>query len=162
MPPCAYLPASLTRPRDRSAGVRRGAISPSRSWGHSIEIERGRGGYGGEASWAASLGGLLRMGPLAIGAALRSWPRAPMLMLPGRARSDEFQGRPVSDQQDGRRKYCRPGPCCCAARSPTAAQGYGTGPAAIMLIDRAVSAYQEFVRVTGWIGNLAIHIEREF
>jgi len=31
-----------------------------------------------------------------------------------------------------------------------------------MLIDRAVSAYQEFVRVTGWIGNLAIHIEREF
>src|SRR5207302_2164786 len=38
---------------------------------------------------------------------------------------------------------------------------YGTGPAAIMLIDRAVSAYQEFVRVTGWIGNLAIHIERE-
>lgn len=39
---------------------------------------------------------------------------------------------------------------------------YGTGPAAIMLIDRAVSAYQEFVRVTGWIGNLAIHIEREF
>ena len=48
MPPCAYLPASLTRPRDRSAGVRRGAISPSRSWGHSIEIERGRGGYGGK------------------------------------------------------------------------------------------------------------------
>ena len=48
MPPCAYLPASLTRPRDRSAGVRLGAISPSRSWGHSIEIERGRGGYGGK------------------------------------------------------------------------------------------------------------------
>ena len=104
----------------------------------------------------------LRMGPLAIGAALRSWPRAPMLMLPGRARSDEFRGRPVSDLQDGRRKYCRPGPCCCAARSPTAAQGYGTGPAAIMLIDRAVSAYQEFVRITGWIANLSIHIEREF
>ena len=39
---------------------------------------------------------------------------------------------------------------------------YGTGPAAIMLIDRAVSAYQDFIRVTGWIGNLSIHIEREF
>src|SRR5438270_9584379 len=39
---------------------------------------------------------------------------------------------------------------------------YGTGPAAIMLIDRAVSAYQYFIRVTGWIGNLSIHIEREF
>ena len=31
-----------------------------------------------------------------------------------------------------------------------------------MLIDRAVSAYQEFVRITGWIANLSIHIEREF
>jgi len=39
---------------------------------------------------------------------------------------------------------------------------YGTGPAAIMLIDRAVSAYQDFIRVTGWLGNLSIHIEREF
>ena len=39
---------------------------------------------------------------------------------------------------------------------------YGTGPAAVMLIDRAVSAYQDFVRVTGWIGNLSIRIEREF
>jgi hypothetical protein len=38
---------------------------------------------------------------------------------------------------------------------------YGTGPASIMLIDRAVSAYQDFIRVTGWIGNLSIHIERE-
>ena len=38
---------------------------------------------------------------------------------------------------------------------------YGTDPAAIMLIDRAVSAYQDFIRVTGWIGNLSIHIERE-
>jgi len=38
---------------------------------------------------------------------------------------------------------------------------HGTGPAAIMLIDRAVSAYQDFIRVTGWIGNLSIHIERE-
>ena len=39
---------------------------------------------------------------------------------------------------------------------------YGAGPAVIMLIDRAVSAYQEFIRVTGWIGNLSIHVEREF
>ena len=39
---------------------------------------------------------------------------------------------------------------------------YGEEPAAIMLIDRAVSAYQEFVRVTGWVGNLSIHIEHEF
>jgi len=39
---------------------------------------------------------------------------------------------------------------------------YGNGPAAIMLIDRAVSAYHDFVRVTGWIGNLSIHIEHEF
>ena len=39
---------------------------------------------------------------------------------------------------------------------------YGTGPAAIMLIDRAVSAYRDFIRVTGWIGNLSIRIEREF
>jgi hypothetical protein len=38
---------------------------------------------------------------------------------------------------------------------------YGSGAAAIMLIDRAVSAYQDFIRVTGWIGNLSIHIERE-
>ena len=30
------------------------------------------------------------------------------------------------------------------------------------MIDRAVSAYQDFVRVTGWVGNLAIHIEHEF
>src|SRR5205814_9030345 len=39
---------------------------------------------------------------------------------------------------------------------------YGTGPAASMLIDRAVAAYQDFIRVTGWIGNLSIRIEREF
>ena len=39
---------------------------------------------------------------------------------------------------------------------------YGNGPAAIMLVDRAVSVYHDFVRVTGWIGNLAIHIEHEF
>jgi hypothetical protein len=39
---------------------------------------------------------------------------------------------------------------------------YGDGPAALMLIDRAVAAYQDFIRVSGWIGNLAIHIEHEF
>ena len=39
---------------------------------------------------------------------------------------------------------------------------YGNRPTAIMLIDRAVSAYQEFIRVTGWVGNLSIHIEHEF
>ena len=39
---------------------------------------------------------------------------------------------------------------------------YGNRPTVIMLIDRAVSAYREFVRVTGWVGNLSIHIEHEF
>src|SRR5438477_2050908 len=37
---------------------------------------------------------------------------------------------------------------------------YGSGPAAIMLIDRSVSAYQNFIGVTGWIGNLSIHRAR--
>jgi hypothetical protein len=41
-------------------------------------------------------------------------------------------------------------------------EGYGDGPAALMLVDRAVAAYQDFIRVTGWVGNLAIHIEHEF
>jgi hypothetical protein len=39
---------------------------------------------------------------------------------------------------------------------------YGTGPAAIMLIDRAVSAYRDFIRITGWTGNTALMIEAEF
>jgi hypothetical protein len=39
---------------------------------------------------------------------------------------------------------------------------YGAGPVAMMLIDRAVAAYQDFIRVEGWVGNLAIHIEHEF
>jgi hypothetical protein len=39
---------------------------------------------------------------------------------------------------------------------------YGNTPAAMMLTDRAVSAYQDFIRVTGWTGNLSIHIEHEF
>jgi hypothetical protein len=39
---------------------------------------------------------------------------------------------------------------------------YGPGPAAMMLIDRAVAAYQDFIRVEGWVGNLSILIEGEF
>jgi hypothetical protein len=39
---------------------------------------------------------------------------------------------------------------------------YGETPAAIMLIDRAIVAYREFLRITGWVGNLALHIEHEF
>jgi hypothetical protein len=39
---------------------------------------------------------------------------------------------------------------------------YGETPAALMLIDRAVTAYHDFIRVTGWMGNLSIHIEHEF
>jgi hypothetical protein len=39
---------------------------------------------------------------------------------------------------------------------------YGSGPAALMLIDRAVVAYQDFFRVSGWIGNLAIMSRMSF
>src|SRR5712692_5712225 len=39
---------------------------------------------------------------------------------------------------------------------------YGTGPSAMMLIDRAVSAYQDFIRITGWTGNAALMVEAEF
>jgi len=39
---------------------------------------------------------------------------------------------------------------------------YGDTPATIMLIDRAVVAYRDFLRITGWVGNLALHIEHEF
>jgi hypothetical protein len=39
---------------------------------------------------------------------------------------------------------------------------YGDKPAVMMQIDRAVVAYRDFLRVTGWVGNLAIHIEHEF
>jgi hypothetical protein len=39
---------------------------------------------------------------------------------------------------------------------------YGDTPTAMMLTDRAVAAYQDFIRVSGWIGNLAILIEAEF
>jgi len=39
---------------------------------------------------------------------------------------------------------------------------YGTGPAATMLIDRAVSAYRDFIRISGWTGNTALMVEAEF
>ena len=39
---------------------------------------------------------------------------------------------------------------------------YGTGPAAMMLIDRAVGAYQDFIRISGWTGNTALMVEAEF
>jgi hypothetical protein len=39
---------------------------------------------------------------------------------------------------------------------------YGSAPAAMMLIDRAIAFYQDFIRVEGWVGNLAIRIEHEF
>ena len=39
---------------------------------------------------------------------------------------------------------------------------YGDAPAAMMLIDRAVAAYQDFIRVTGWTGNTALMVEAEF
>jgi hypothetical protein len=32
----------------------------------------------------------------------------------------------------------------------------------MMLIDRAVAAYQDFIRVTGWTGNTALMVEAEF
>jgi hypothetical protein len=31
-----------------------------------------------------------------------------------------------------------------------------------MLIDRAVAAYQDFIRITGWTGNTALTVEAEF
>jgi hypothetical protein len=39
---------------------------------------------------------------------------------------------------------------------------YGDTPAVMMLIDRAVSAYQDFMRISGWVGNLKLSIEHEF
>src|SRR6266852_5365807 len=38
---------------------------------------------------------------------------------------------------------------------------YGSGPSAMMLIDRAVAAYQDFIRITGWTGNAALMVEAE-
>jgi hypothetical protein len=39
---------------------------------------------------------------------------------------------------------------------------YGSTPAAVMLIDRAVAAYQDFIRIAGWTGNAALMVEAEF
>ncbi len=39
---------------------------------------------------------------------------------------------------------------------------YGKTPAAMMLVDRAVAAYQDFIRISGWTGNTALMIEHEF
>ena len=39
---------------------------------------------------------------------------------------------------------------------------YGDTPAAMMLIDRAVAAYQDFIRISGWTGNTALMVEAEF
>jgi hypothetical protein len=41
-------------------------------------------------------------------------------------------------------------------------EDYGGGPAALMLIDRAVASYRDFIQINGWVGNLAIRIEHEF
>jgi hypothetical protein len=37
---------------------------------------------------------------------------------------------------------------------------YGDTPASVMLIDRAVAAYQDFVQITEWTGNTALMAER--
>jgi hypothetical protein len=39
---------------------------------------------------------------------------------------------------------------------------YGETPGAMMLIDRAVAAYQDFARISGWTGNTALMGEAEF
>ena len=39
---------------------------------------------------------------------------------------------------------------------------YGDGPAAMMLIDCAVAAYQDFIRIEGWTDNTALMVEHEF
>jgi hypothetical protein len=39
---------------------------------------------------------------------------------------------------------------------------YSDTPAAMMLIDRAVAAYQDFIRISGWTGNTALMVEAEF
>jgi len=39
---------------------------------------------------------------------------------------------------------------------------YGDTPAVMMQIDRAMVAYRDFLRISGWAGNLAIRIEHEF
>jgi hypothetical protein len=32
----------------------------------------------------------------------------------------------------------------------------------MMLIDRAVAAYRDFIRIAGWTGNAALMVEHEF
>ena len=32
----------------------------------------------------------------------------------------------------------------------------------MMLIDRAIAAYQDFIRIAGWTGNTALMVEHEF
>ena len=39
---------------------------------------------------------------------------------------------------------------------------YGDTPASVMLIDRAVVAYQDFIRISGWTDNTALMVEAEF
>jgi hypothetical protein len=39
---------------------------------------------------------------------------------------------------------------------------YGDSPATMMLIDRTVAAYQDFIRIAGWTGNAALMVEHEF
>jgi hypothetical protein len=39
---------------------------------------------------------------------------------------------------------------------------YGDSPGSMMLIDRAVAAYQDFIRISGWTGNTALMVEHEF
>ena len=77
----------------------------------------------------------------------------------------------LSSCEDGRFLIDRPGACIVADQDlavvlldlrQSLRDEYGDTPAVIMLIDRAVSAYQDFMRVTGWVGNLAISIEHEF
>jgi hypothetical protein len=38
----------------------------------------------------------------------------------------------------------------------------GGSPATMMLIDRTVAAYQDFIRIAGWTGNAALMVEHEF
>jgi hypothetical protein len=39
---------------------------------------------------------------------------------------------------------------------------YGGSPPTMMLIDRAVAAYQDFIRIAGWTGNAVLMVEHEF
>ncbi len=39
---------------------------------------------------------------------------------------------------------------------------YGDTPASLMLFDRAVAAYHDFIRISGWTGNTALMVEPSF